>query len=176
MIRFAAEADLPAFAGIERAAGELFRPLGMDLVADDDPFSMAELLPYQRAGRAWVAEPDGVVAGYLLADPVDGCAHVEQVSVHPRFARRGIGAALIGALDGWAAKGELPALTLTTFRDVPWNGPYYRRLGFRWLAENEITPGLRAVRGHEAAHGLDRWPRGCMRREVVGTRPAATDE
>ena len=23
-----------------------------------------------------------------------------------------------------------PTLTLTTFRDVPWNAPYYERMGF----------------------------------------------
>ena len=50
------------------------------------------------AGRAWVAERDGEVAGYLLAAVVDGCAHVEQVSVDPAHARRRIGAALVDHL------------------------------------------------------------------------------
>ena len=44
----------------------------------------------------------------------------------------------------------MPAVTLTTFRDVPWNAPYYERLGFRTLAADEITPGLAAIRAHEA--------------------------
>ena len=61
----------------------------------------------------------------------------------------------------------LDALTLTTFRDVPWNAPYYRRCGFRVLDEQEWTPGLRAIREREAGHGLDRWPRVCMRRDLV---------
>ncbi|MZD06511.1 GNAT family N-acetyltransferase, partial [Streptomyces sp. SID5785] len=55
---------------------------------------------------------------------------------------------------------------LTTFRDVEWNAPYYARLGFRVLAEDEVTPGLARIRAAEAAHGLDRWPRVCMRREL----------
>lgn len=56
----------------------------------------------------------------------------------------------------------VPAPTLTTFTDVP----YYRRCGFRTPAEDELGPGLREIRRQEAAHGLDRWPRVCMRRDV----------
>ena len=58
------------------------------------------------------------------------------------------------------------ALTLTTFTEVPWNGPYYRRCGFRVLGDAELTPGLRKIRAAEAEHGLDRWPRACLRREL----------
>jgi GNAT superfamily N-acetyltransferase len=94
--------------------------------------------------------------------------HVEQVSVHPDHARRGIGAALIEHVAGWAGERGSAALTLTTFADVPWNGPYYERLGFRVLAGADLTPGLRAVRAQEAAHGLDEWPRIAMRRELTG--------
>jgi hypothetical protein len=65
-----------------------------------------------------------------------------------------------------AAGRGVPALTLTTFRDVPWNAPYYARIGFRVLVEAELTQGLRGIRDAEAAHGLDRWPRVCMRREL----------
>lgn len=59
-----------------------------------------------------------------------------------------------------------PALTLTTFTDVPWNAPYYARCGFRRLDDGELTPGLREISEREAAHGLDRWPRVCMRRAL----------
>lgn len=57
---------------------------------------------------------------YLVADPVDGAAHIEQVSVHPAAARRGLGSGLIGHTDRWAAAEGLAALTLTTFSHVPW--------------------------------------------------------
>lgn len=164
MLRVAVPDDVEVLRGIEVAAGEPFRALGMDAVADDDPPSTAVLAEFVEAGRAWVVDLDGVVAAYALAEVVDGCGHVEQVSVDPRFAGRRIGAALVEQIAAWAAAAALPALTLTTFRDVPWNGPYYQRLGFRWLTDAETTPGLRRVRAQEAAHGLDRWPRGCMRR------------
>ena len=57
-------------------------------------------------------------------------------------------------------------MTLTTFTDVPWNASYYRRIGFRVVMEQEWTPGLRRIRDHEAASGLDVWPRVLMRRPI----------
>jgi GNAT superfamily N-acetyltransferase len=112
-----------------------------------------------------VSDSDRPVA-YLLADPVDGNLHVEQVSVHPDSARRGVGRSLLDHLAGLAVTGGIPALTLTTFAAVPWNAPYYERCGFRYLDGAELTPGLREIREREAAHGLDRWPRVCMRRDL----------
>ncbi|MFF4598912.1 GNAT family N-acetyltransferase [Amycolatopsis sp. NPDC001319] len=162
MIRLARASDLPLLGELERAAGEPFRGLGMAAVADDEPFSVAELLPYQAGGRCWVVDASGVVAAYLVADVVDGNGHVEQVSVLPSFARRGLGRELIETAEAWAGSLGLPALTLTTFRDVPWNAPYYARLGFRELPSASWGPSLRAIREHEAALGLDRWPRLAM--------------
>jgi len=60
----------------------------------------------------------------------------------------------------------MPALTLTTFAQVPWNAPYYARCGFRILGDAEVTPGLRAIRRQEAEMSMDRWPRVCMRRDL----------
>ena len=65
---------------------------------------------------------------------------------------------------GWAADEGLPALTLTTFRGVPWNGPYYARCGFRELSPGEVTPGLAEVLAAEATLGLDPAERIAMRR------------
>lgn len=164
MIRPATTEDLPVLQEIERAAGEPFRALGMAAIADDDPPSVADLEAFRRAGRAWVCDPgDGPVA-YLLAEVVDGYGHVEQVSVHPAHARRGLGRRLIDHAAGWAVREGLAGLTLTTYAEVSWNAPYYTRLGFVTLGEEELTDGLRAIRAHETARGLDAWPRVTMRR------------
>jgi GNAT superfamily N-acetyltransferase len=135
-IRRATVAELRACEGVERRAGELFRTVGMDAVADDEPFPIDELV----AGDVWVAVVDGVVAGYVLSLVLDGTRHVEQVTVDPAFARRGIGARLLDHLGD--------PLTLTTFRDVPWNGPYYDRLGFRPITD--LGPELAEHVAHEA--------------------------
>jgi GNAT superfamily N-acetyltransferase len=163
-IRPAQPPDLDVLRAIEGAAGAAFREVGMPEIADDEPPSIETLDAYRRAGRAWVCvdDADRPVA-YLIADDVDGAVHVEQVSVHPDHAGHGIGRALIDHVA--AATGT--SVTLTTFADVPWNAPYYERLGFRRLADHELTPGLRAIRRREAEHGLDRWPRVAMRRQVT---------
>lgn len=167
MIRPVTEDELPILRDIERAAGEPFADIGMAAIAEDEPPSVEHLRTYHRSGRAWVySDTDDVPIAYLIADLVDGNAHIEQVSLLPQHAGRRIGQALVEHLANWAAGRALPALTLTTFTEVPWNGPYYERLGFRRLSAAAETPGLRAIRAAEAAHGLDRWPRACMRRDL----------
>ncbi|MCU1484511.1 MAG: hypothetical protein JWN67_1257 [Actinomycetia bacterium] len=148
-IRRARAADHAACQEVERRAGELFRSIGMDAVADDEPFTVEELA----AGEVWVAGEGGEVVGYVLAIVVDGGTHVEQVSIVPEVAGRGVGRTLLDRLGG--------PLTLTTFRDVPWNAPYYERLGFEVLTDP--GPELEALMASESwleAFG----PRVAMRR------------
>jgi len=164
--RFARFDDLQTMPDIERHAGEAFRALGMDGVADDDPLSAQRLADYQQAGRAWVAEDAGQVVGYLLLDVVAGAAHIEQVSVHPAHARRRIGSQLIEVAAAWARQHGLRAMTLTSFALVPWNAPYYTRLGFVTLPNADQSPELREIRRTEAERGLDTWPRIAMHRQL----------
>jgi len=171
VIRAARADEMACLQAIEREAGELFRAVGMTLVADDEPLSVQALLGFQQSGRAWVAvdEHDHPV-GYLLVDVVDGLAHVEQVSVHPAHGRKGRGRALVDGAAAWAAARGFTAMTLTTFRDVAWNGPYYERLGFEVLPGRAHGPQLRGIRQREIALGLDAWPRVAMRRTIAAGR------
>lgn len=168
MIRLAHADDLQMMQDIERAAGEAFRQLGMDSIADDEPFPVEKLGAYAAAGRAWVYV-DGLdyPVAYLLADVVDGEGHVEQVSVHPDQAHQGLGRELLHAARVWARGHGMHRQTLTTFRDVPWNAPYYRRLGFEVLDAGAWGPELTRLMQHEAAVGLARWPRVAMWRPVA---------
>lgn len=160
MMRGASVRDLKRLREIEVAAGARFLDVGMPEIAADEPFSVEELDAYRTGGRCLVVgEP---ALAYVIWDLVDGAAHIEQVSVHPDGARRGLGRAMIDRVQADTGL----ALTLTTFRDVAWNAPYYARIGFRALDPAEVTPGLAAIRAHEAALGLDRWPRVCMRRPI----------
>lgn len=88
--------------------------------------------------------------------------------MHPDHARQGIGRQLIDAARQWAERHGLAGLTLTTYACVPWNAPYYRRLGFRVLADEEMAEGLRSLRAREAGRGLDAWPRVAMLRPRTG--------
>lgn len=173
MIRAARPNDLPALREIERAAGAPFRELGMHAVAEDEPLSIAALAVFQEHGRAWVVagDADRPVA-YLIAEVVDGNVHIEQVSVHPAHARQGLGSTLLDAVAAWAGQHGLPALTLTAYTNVPWNAPYYQRLGFQVIDEAQMTAGLRRIREREVARGLAAWPRVTMRRPATSQRPA----
>jgi GNAT superfamily N-acetyltransferase len=167
VMREATPQDLAALRELERAAGAPFRGLGMDVVADDEPPSVTKLSEFQADGRAWVwTDSDDVPVAYILVDVIDDEAHIEQVSVHPDHARQRLGQRLIDHVEAWARTRGLALLTLTTYRNVPWNAPYYARLGFDELEESAIGPGLQELRGKEADRGLDRWPRVAMRKCV----------
>ncbi|MGW4844164.1 GNAT family N-acetyltransferase [Nocardia brasiliensis] len=167
VIRPATEDDLPALQQIEIAAGKPFAEIGMTAVAEDDPPALEILREAQQAGRVWVWTDDAdPPIGYLMAELVDGDVHIDQVSVHPDHRGRRIGKQLIDHAVRWAKARGTQAMTLTTFTEVAWNGPYYERIGFRYLPDEEQTPGLHAIRDAEAAHGLDDWPRACMRADL----------
>lgn len=156
-IRAARDDELELLLEIEREAGRAFADVGMPEIAAHDPGTVEALV------GAWVAvdEHDRPVA-YLISDVVDGCAHIEQVSVAPSHARRGLGAALIDHLASVTGR----PLTLTTFRDVPWNAPYYERLGFRVF---EPGPELAALVRRETKRIPGDAPRVAMRRDRAVT-------
>lgn len=165
--------DIPAIRDLERRAGAPFRDIGLDVVADDEPPAVDVLQDAVRAGGVFVVE-DRTGTGEVGVGPIawmwlstaDGDLLLEQVSVDPAFRGRRVGTALIGdAVDRARARG-VDGVVLTTYRDVPWNGPLYRRLGFRTLRDHEIGPELRAIRRKEREAGLDVLPRECLRRAI----------
>ena len=168
VIRLSRAEDGPVLREIERLAGEAFRHVGLDSIADDEPASLEVLAAYATAGWAWTAcDADGTPVGYLLVDLVDDAVHIEQISVRPDHQGVGVGRALIETARRWSQARGSPALTLTTFAQVPWNAPLYEHLGFRVLSEHEIGPGLRALRDAETARGLDPTIRVCMMRSTA---------
>ncbi len=169
VVRASRSDDGPALRRIEQEAGERFREVGLGAVADDEPASVDELGAYALDGRSWVAvdHADRPV-GYVLVELVDGDAHIEQVSVAPDHQGQGVGRALLDRVRAWAVEHDCGALTLTTFDQVPWNRPLYEHLGFTVLTDDELGPGLRAVRDAEAAHGLDPATRVAMRLPLPG--------
>ena len=80
--------------------------------------------------------------------------HLDEIDVLPAHGGRGIGAALVAAVVDCARRRGLPHLTLSTLRSIPWNAPWYGRLGFRILEPAELTPVLRGLLEHERARGL----------------------
>ena len=82
-------------------------------------------------------------------------AHLAEIDVLPAHGRRGLGTRLVEEVCHWAASAGYESVTLTTFRDVPWNMPFYERLGFRVVAGAGRSAALRAIVEDETRRGLD---------------------
>jgi ribosomal protein S18 acetylase RimI-like enzyme len=151
-IRAARAADLARIAPIEDAGGPQFQAYFGDAI---EPI----LLSPAADGRQRAAEPGFLLVageppvGFVHVLLIDGHAHLEQLSVLPEQQRRGIGAALAqAAMDEARAQG-FERLSLCTYRDVPWNGPFYRGLGFTEVTE--LAPYEQRLRDKERELGLD---------------------
>lgn len=148
--------DLASLPAIELAAEQLFLQAGVGL-GDRDASEGPDEAVFEAAhaeGRLWVALLGQAPVGFVRVAEVDGLAHVEELDVHPDAGRRGIGSALLEAACGWGRREGYRAITLTTFRTVPWNGPFYRRRGFRELPGAELGPHLAAILAEEVSRGL----------------------
>ena len=172
VVRPARVDEVSAMQAVEVAAVERFREVDDPRIArcaDDPPYSTEGLTRAAIEGRAWVAvDSFGAVVGFAVAWMVDGEGHLDELAVAPAHGQRGLGRALVDEVVAWAAAQELASVTLTTFRDVPWNGPYYEKLGFHTVTT--ISPALRALVDEQATWGLDPSLRVVMRRSLVGER------
>jgi ribosomal protein S18 acetylase RimI-like enzyme len=92
----------------------------------------------------WVAVDDvsDSPVGFILGDIVDGNIHIAEMDVHPEYGRRGIGKDLVKQVINFAAKNQFKVITLTTFKHLKWNAPFYQKLGFQRIEESECGPEL----------------------------------
>ena len=88
------------------------------------------------------------------SEPLDDALFIVEIAVHQQWQGRGIGRMMLTRVADTARAMGYPALTLTTFREVPWNAPFYTRLGFCMLDEQHLPSGLAAKRERETDHGL----------------------
>ena len=152
---------------IERLAAERFARFGLADVFARIVTPIRLLRERARAGQVWVAAgDDDRPVGFAVACTVDGNAHLDELDVHPDHGRRGIGTALVETACPWAQSAGHLAITLSTLRNVPWNAPFYAKLGFRVLTETELTQALRQLLESEARLGLPMEDRVLMRREL----------
>ena len=147
---------------MQGAAGGLFRELDMDLVADGPPPDVGPFTWARLADRLLVAVENGAVIGFIRLEGLDGAVHIEQVTVAPGYGGRGVGTALMVAAEKHSKDRGCDRMTLTAFRDVAFNGPFYASLGWQALPDEGLSPGLAAIRREEVEAGLDRWPRQAM--------------
>lgn len=139
----AASRHIPLLAGIERAAAEAFPGHLLPPEIRDGAIAPEKLERARRGDRLWVAVDEaGEPVGFLLAEEKGGTGFIVEVDVHPEHQGRGIGRRLIAAALDWARESGYPSLTLTTFASLPWNAPFYERIGFRRIAQEELSTSL----------------------------------
>jgi GNAT superfamily N-acetyltransferase len=131
---------------IEFRADKLFETVGIGPFVNEETENYFE----QASVTLVVSDPP---KGFVCVELVDGIPHVWQLAVDPEYGRQGLGRALVEAACTWARTVGFDSITLTTFRDVPWNGPFYESLGF--VAVETLTPELLEIRRHEGAIGDD---------------------
>ncbi|QRK05362.1 GNAT family N-acetyltransferase [Archangium violaceum] len=162
-LRRALPEELAALPELEHLAAQQFLQSAHAFIAGAETQTLEQLREYQRLGGAWVAVPaEGGLAAFALCKEVDGTAYLAEIDVHPAHARRGLGRALFEVLKRQARERGYPAMTLITFRDIAWNAPNYERWGFRVMRDDEVGPGLRALREHETRAGFPPESRVCM--------------
>jgi GNAT superfamily N-acetyltransferase len=151
-LRLARAADAEAMPDIERAAAVAFAQ-----EPSVDPArtrSQADYTRLIRKGHSLVVHVGEAMAGFLVAEPFRRELHIWEMDVAPAFQRRGIGAGLVRAAQIDARNTGFSALTLTTFRDLAWNGPFYARLGFDEVTALDAHPRLAGELANEVDDGL----------------------
>jgi len=163
-IREACHDDLGALADIERAAAAIFTSVGIHGDFLEAVTSIEELSEAQAEGRLWVAVHNQRCVGFAMAFTLeDGQAWLEEIDVHPDHGRRGLGRALVAGVVAWARRSGSRSLSLTTFRDVAWNEPFYASLGFRELSSDRHSKTIRDILKGESERGLPMAKRLVMR-------------
>ncbi len=160
-VRLAVEGDLPALPAIERRAGERFRALGVQEAMLADVTTPEELASAFRAGLLWVAHvsatstgPGGEIVGFAYCETLGKDLLLGELDVVPEYGRRGIGASLVRQVCAAGRDRGYGAVILTTFRRVPWNAPFYARMGFVWLPRGAWSTEVGELVAQEEAAGL----------------------
>lgn len=166
-VRLARANEAELCVDIERHAGKVFRGSKFDSIADAEPNDPAIPRAAQRAGLLWVAtdDRDQPIGHLTAAKGVKGLL-IAQIDVLPEFQSQGVGRSLIAAAEDEARRRGLPYIWLRTFRDIPWNAPFYARLGFKEIENEDFADAEVIVEADEIDNGLDPAERVTMRKTL----------
>lgn len=154
-IRLAQQRDIAHLMAVERSAAQLFRQQPeWRFIAEGEVMAPQQHAAFIAERREWLAESDNGECAGFIAVQVQGAIGTSPNCRSPALQRQGVGRRLIGAVAEEAKRQGAGRLTLTTFIEVPWNAPYYRRLGFRPLEDARLTAALRRHLDEDLAHGF----------------------
>jgi ribosomal protein S18 acetylase RimI-like enzyme len=166
-LRKAQQADAGFFPELEQSAGLSFREYPeLAWLADADNLPAERYLEIIGEGWSWVAEDMLSVPVAFVAATLEGAElHIWELNVRMECQRRGIGRRLLQHFIAEAAVARIAAITLTTFRDVPWNAPFYGSRGFD--VAKKPDPRLAGLLVAEVGKGLPAARRCAMRRRIL---------
>lgn len=167
-IKLAGSEHLSAIPAIELAASAMFPEADLPLENRYLVIESELLKAAQCDARLWVALTDSrSPVGFAMADVVDGDAHLDEMDVMPGFGRQGIGTRLLCTFIDWARSRNYPGVTLITFRHLPWNAPFYEKMGFEAMKPSEIGEELASLLQEEGEAGIDVHKRICMKLDLT---------
>ena len=156
--------DVAALPAIERAAGQRFAQIPeLAWLAEGPVISVDQHQQAASDGLSWVVLAGDCPVGFLLAEAQDDSLFITEISLHLAWQGQGLGRRLLAFVVKEARERGFISLTLTTFRDVAWNAPWYARMGFEILPEATLGAALRQKRNLETAHGFAYESRCAMR-------------
>jgi GNAT superfamily N-acetyltransferase len=174
LIRHADDDDLPELPVIAASAGAAFADVaGLEQVASDPGLDLAALQHAFDTGEVWVAQAledplFGELVAFAIIRRVGGAMHLVEMSVRREVQGRGIGRALLSAVLESALEAGCTTATLTTFKDVPWNAPFYASMGFQEVGGGNMPDHLRDALAAEAARGMLPMDRRCAMQLTLG--------
>lgn len=140
---------------VERDAGRRFAEAGLGQIAEDAPTAIERFERAAGNGLLLVTvDGDNHPVAFALLGQRDAQPYLEEFCVRRALQGRGIGRALLAAAEAQVWNSGEPWLTLETFREISWNGPWYRSAGYEPVPEHARGPELRADLERTAA----RWP------------------
>lgn len=167
-IRSATAEDAADFADIERSAAQAFLSVpGLGWLADEAPMSARQHQIYIDDGAVWLASTNGRGIGFLTSTICEDALHIIELSVADGHQGQGVGRRLMEEAREYATRKGLPALTLTTFRDLPFNELFYHKLGYRTLDAATLPERLAVILRAEIEKGLP-GNRRCAMRLTLG--------
>ena len=132
--------DIPALIAVDKAASVLFEPTGLLEAAALNDHVPADVFEIEMPkGNVFVTRNQhGWAVGFALIRSRGEGLYLDQVSVHPDHGQKGLGRALVIRVITEAERRNLPHVSLSTFRDLAWNGPFYASIGFKEIPHDRL--------------------------------------
>jgi len=164
-MRRARARDAELLPAVEHSAGTLFASWSaLAWIAEGEDLPVERYREVIAKDTSWVTvDADDRPLAFLIASVEDDALHIWELGVHRNHQRQGIGRMLLAEAIAEARRRELRAVTLTTFRNVPWNEPFYAAHGFERPSGAALGERLERALREDAERGLPAHTRCAMR-------------